>query len=108
MKESYGEGVANHTKVNELVTRTPFVFVGNNNYRLFGLRVGKRKGLQDGILQVCSVANPSRLVLFRTLVAAIAGNRDAAPELNVSSAKEDISAHCATASPSPSAVRSSP
>jgi diacylglycerol kinase family enzyme len=76
------------TSDTELITRTPFVFVGNNTYQLSGLQVGKRKGLQDGILQVCSVSNPGRRVLFRTLIGAIAGNADAAPELTLSSAKE--------------------
>jgi diacylglycerol kinase family enzyme len=35
-----------------VVRRTPFVFVGNNEYRMVGLRAASRDSLQDGVLAV--------------------------------------------------------
>ena len=71
-----------------IITRTPFVFIGNNNYELSGFEAGVRKALSDGVLQVCTVQNPSRITLLRTLVSALAGHASTAPELHLDTAQE--------------------
>jgi diacylglycerol kinase family enzyme len=71
-----------------LVTRTPFVFVGNNTYQLSGLEAATRNGLHGGVLQVCTVRNPNRLALLRALALALAGNTNATPDLFIASAEE--------------------
>jgi diacylglycerol kinase family enzyme len=71
-----------------LTTRTPFVFVGNNIYQVSGLNAGGRKELHNGVLQICTVSNPSRFALFRALALAVARNKEAAPELHLGIAEE--------------------
>jgi diacylglycerol kinase family enzyme len=71
-----------------LVTRTPFVFVGNNRYEISGLNATSRKDLQEGVLQVWTVSNPSRFALFRALALAVVGNKEAVPELHLGSAEK--------------------
>jgi diacylglycerol kinase family enzyme len=64
-----------------LKIRTPLVFVGNNEYAFSGLEAGRRARLQDGVLQVCTVRDPSRSALFRTVFLALIGRVSAAPDL---------------------------
>lgn len=71
-----------------VVTRTPFVFVGNNSYELSGFDAGTRAGLQDGVLQVCTVRNPTRMALFAGAVQSFLGRTpdihlDHAPEVYI-------------------------
>lgn len=44
---------------------TPFVFIGNNEYSMTGLKIGERASLQDGLLSVYVAQRPGRLGLLR-------------------------------------------
>ena len=68
--------------------RTPFVFVGNNEYELSGLEIGTRTALRDGELQVCVVRKPSRIALLRTMFRTAIHGADAAPELETITVSE--------------------
>lgn len=54
--------------------RTPFVFVGNNEYQLSGLELGGRKVLSAGRLHVCMAPGMSRSGVARLIVQAIFGD----------------------------------
>jgi YegS/Rv2252/BmrU family lipid kinase len=69
------------TEDSGIVTRTPFLFVGNNRYELSGLQAGTRAGLSDGVLQLWTVANPSRSALLKAVVLSIIGKADGAPNV---------------------------
>jgi diacylglycerol kinase family enzyme len=53
--------------------RTPFVFVGNNEYQLSGLELGGRRRLTAGVLHVCMAPGMSRGGLARMILAAVFG-----------------------------------
>ena len=53
--------------------RTPFVFVGNGEYKLEGIDLTRRKSLTEGRLHVCLAPDISRLEAVRMAVAALAG-----------------------------------
>jgi len=54
--------------------RTPFVFVGNNEYRMEGFSIGERAGsLADGQLSVYFAQRPGRLRLLALALRALAG-----------------------------------
>ena len=42
--------------------RTPFVFIGNNEYTMTGLSIGARKALDCGTLSLYMAQRPGRLV----------------------------------------------
>ena len=54
--------------------RTPFVFVGNNEYQLSGLELGGRKTLDGGRLHVCMAPGMSRGGVVRMIIAAVFGD----------------------------------
>jgi diacylglycerol kinase family enzyme len=54
--------------------RTPFVFVGNNEYQLSGLELGGRKTLDSGRLHVCMAPGMSRGGVARMIIAAVFGD----------------------------------
>ena len=56
------------------VVRTPFVFVGNNEYQLSGLELGGRKTLDSGRLHVCMAPGMSRGGVARLVIAAVFGD----------------------------------
>ena len=64
----------------ERVYRTPFVFVGNNDYRTEGLAMGQREGLRGGLLSLYVARRPGRLRLvelaLRALIGRLRGARD--------------------------------
>ncbi|MFD2365922.1 diacylglycerol/lipid kinase family protein [Pseudoduganella sp. GCM10020061] len=64
----------------EVPRRTPFVFVGNNQYTMQGLSVGARTSLDQGQLCLYVAQNPGRLALLgfalRALVGRLAQARD--------------------------------
>jgi diacylglycerol kinase family enzyme len=64
-----------------LVTRTPFVFIGNNEYVFAGLQAGSRARLCEGHLQLCAIASASRWTLVKTVILALAGRIDTLPEV---------------------------
>ena len=53
--------------------RTPFVFVGNNEYQLSGFELGGRKCLSRGCLHVCMAPGMTRAGVVRLIVAAVFG-----------------------------------
>jgi diacylglycerol kinase family enzyme len=57
----------------ERVVHTPFVFVGNNEYQLEGVRMGGRHRLDGGCLHVCMAPGLQRLDMIRILLAALVG-----------------------------------
>jgi YegS/Rv2252/BmrU family lipid kinase len=63
------------------VTRTPFVFVGNNRYNFAGLQAGSRDSLHDGTLQLCAISAASRTKLVTAILLAIAGRIDGHPDV---------------------------
>lgn len=46
-----------------LAFRTPLVFVGNNRYEVSGLEIGTRKGLDSGLIWVCTAPSTGRFGL---------------------------------------------
>jgi diacylglycerol kinase family enzyme len=58
------------------IVRTPFVFVGNNEYELEGVKLGARRALDGGILHVCMAPGMTRLAVAGVLVSALAGGLD--------------------------------
>lgn len=62
------------TQGHERAIRTPFVFVGNNEYQLSGLELGGRKRLDAGRLHVCMAPGMSRREVARMIIVAICGD----------------------------------
>jgi diacylglycerol kinase family enzyme len=62
---------------------TPFVFVGNNEYSLSGLRLGSRDTLQGGRLFVCLAHRAGRWNLLRLALQAFLGNAGNEPGFDV-------------------------
>jgi Sphingosine kinase and enzymes related to eukaryotic diacylglycerol kinase len=56
-----------------IVTKTPFVFIGNNEYDIEGLDIGSRKSLDKGQLSVYTTRKTGRLALLRIALRAIFG-----------------------------------
>jgi diacylglycerol kinase family enzyme len=54
--------------------RTPFIFVGNNAYRMDGLRIGARNALDQGVLSVCVAQRTGRWGLVRLAFRALFGH----------------------------------
>ena len=61
-------------KPSTFAVRTPFVFVGNNEYQLSGLELGGRKVLAAGRLHVCMAPGMSRGGVARLILEAIFGD----------------------------------
>lgn len=56
-----------------LARRTPFVFIGNNQYVMQGLAIGERARLDAGVLSMYVAQHPSRFGLLRFALRALAG-----------------------------------
>jgi diacylglycerol kinase family enzyme len=67
---------------------TPFVFVGNNEYRIEGLRLGSRDRLDCHELCVCSARQQSRVGLVRMIVLGLTGGLRHSGDLDVTGASE--------------------
>ena len=57
----------------EIVTRTPFVFIGNNKYQVESFNIGARNRLDDGRLSVYMTRRSGRLALLRIAIRAVLG-----------------------------------
>lgn len=55
------------------IVRTPFVFVGNNEYRLEGVRLGGRDSLRRGHLHVAMAPEMTRAEVVGVLLSSVAG-----------------------------------
>jgi diacylglycerol kinase family enzyme len=53
--------------------RTPFVFVGNNEYRMEGFAIGERSGMADGTLSLYVAQRPGRWRLLLLALRALSG-----------------------------------
>ena len=53
-------GVALAIDGKEVLRRTPFVFIGNNEYRMEGFAIGERSGVDDGQLSLYVAQRPGR------------------------------------------------
>lgn len=53
--------------------RTPFVFVGNNEYRLDGVSFGQRRSLTERHLHLCTAPDMTRTEVIGVLLSALAG-----------------------------------
>src|SRR4029450_11289511 len=49
-----------HTNDHVRIVRTPFVFVGNNEYQFEGINLGGRRALDAGHLQLCLAPDMTR------------------------------------------------
>ena len=67
----------------EVPRRTPFVFVGNNEYLMHGLSIGERKVLDGGKLSLYVAQNPGRLALLRFALRALFGRLAQARDFDV-------------------------
>ncbi len=61
------------TSGEQVAERTPFVFVGNNEYEIQGLRIGRRESLNRGRMSLYVAAPVSRLGLVGLAIAALLG-----------------------------------
>ncbi|MEP7301503.1 MAG: diacylglycerol kinase family protein [Caldimonas sp.] len=57
----------------ELLRRTPFVFIGNNEYRMEGFAIGQRSRLDQGRLSLYVAQRPGRLRLLQLALRALVG-----------------------------------
>jgi diacylglycerol kinase family enzyme len=57
----------------EAVRRTPFVFIGNNEYSMEGFAIGERSGLADGRLSLYVAQRPGRWRLLLLALRALTG-----------------------------------
>ncbi|MFZ4876758.1 diacylglycerol/lipid kinase family protein [Janthinobacterium sp. Mn2066] len=74
--------------------RTPFVFIGNNEYLMQGLNIGERERLDSGRLSLYVAQRPGRLGLVRLALHALFGKLSQAKDFDVLTATEmDIATH---------------
>lgn len=65
---------------NAMRRKSPFLFVGNNEYCVDGMRIGKRDRLDSGELSLYLTHGVSRTGMLRIVLAALLGRVKAAPE----------------------------
>ena len=58
----------------EVLRRTPFVFIGNNEYRMEGFAIGERSGMEDGWLSLYVAQRPGRWRLLQLAIRALTGH----------------------------------
>jgi diacylglycerol kinase family enzyme len=66
-----------------LARRTPFVFIGNNRYKMQGLAIGERECLDGGKLSLYVAQHPGRLGLLRFALHALRGTLALARDFDV-------------------------
>ncbi len=74
----------------EDVYRTPFVFLGNNEYRMEGFAIGERDRLDDGLLSLYIAQRPGRARLFQLAIHALFGKLRQARDFRVFRATEIV------------------
>jgi len=67
----------------EHARRTPFVFIGNNEYLMQGLNIGERERLDGGTLSLYVAQRPTRLGLVRLAWHALTGSLAQARDFDV-------------------------
>ncbi len=74
--------------------RTPFVFIGNNDYQMDGLQIGSRKSLSAGRLSLYVCHRTGRLGLLRLALHALFGRLQQARDFDMLNASEiEIETH---------------
>ena len=68
--------------------RTPFVFIGNNEYQMEGFRIGERAGLDAGRLSLYVAQRPGRWRLFLLFLRALVGRLRQARDFDAMPATE--------------------
>jgi diacylglycerol kinase family enzyme len=71
-----------------LARRTPFVFIGNNEYVMTGLAIGARSRLDGGTLSLYVAQRPGRLGLLRFAIRALLGGLKEERDFDVLLAQE--------------------
>jgi diacylglycerol kinase family enzyme len=71
-----------------LARRTPFVFIGNNEYTMEGLAIGARSRLDGGTLSMYVAQRPGRLGLLRFALRALLGGLKEERDFDVLLARE--------------------
>ncbi|WEF35921.1 diacylglycerol/lipid kinase family protein [Pseudoduganella chitinolytica] len=72
----------------EHARRTPFVFIGNNEYLMQGLTIGERAALDRGQLSLYVAQRPTRRGLLRFACHALLGRLGTSPDFDVLLARE--------------------
>lgn len=72
----------------EQLWRTPFVFVGNNEYLMEGFAIGARAGMQDGVLSLYVAQRAGRLRLLQLALRALFGRLRQARDFSATRATE--------------------
>ena len=57
----------------EVLRKTPFVFIGNNEYRMEGFAIGERSGMEGGLLSLYVAQRPGRWRLLQLALRALTG-----------------------------------
>ena len=68
--------------------RSPFVFIGNNDYTMEGFDIGMRSSLRDGCLSIYTTQRRSRLGLLALAVRALLGRLRQAEDFSIMRAAE--------------------
>jgi len=66
--------------------RSPFVFIGNNDYVMEGFSIGKRSSLRDGRLSIYTTQRRTRWGLVRLAFRALAGRLEQADDFAIANA----------------------
>jgi diacylglycerol kinase family enzyme len=74
----------------ERVRRTPFVFIGNNEYRMDGFAIGERTDLDQGRLSLYVAQRPGRLKLLLLALRALTGRLRQARDFDALGATEIV------------------
>ena len=74
----------------ERTRRTPFVFIGNNEYRMDGFAIGERTGLDRGTLSLYVAQRPGRLRLLLLALRALTGRLRQARDFDALAATEIV------------------
>lgn len=74
--------------INNDTFRTPFVFIGNNDYHLEKRLIGDRKRLDEGILSVYAIQNTGRTGLLRIFLRAILHQLETTEEVKIWKTKQ--------------------
>jgi diacylglycerol kinase family enzyme len=77
-----------HLGGKQLLRKTPFVFIGNNQYEMEGLNIGERKKLDAGELCIFIANRAGRLDLVRLGFLALFGRLNEVSDLDVLTAKQ--------------------
>jgi len=76
------------TDGDEIVTRTPLIFIGNNEYSIDGFTIGTREHLTDGILSLYIPHRTGKLKLFWFALRALFGTLRGAGEFDATSVEK--------------------